>query len=394
MSQKFEKTKYTSIFKYQTTKGTRYRVRFSFVLDGIKEEYSKSGLLNLSQARELLATAELKLSKGQSPNEDESKKTFTLDQYYQKMREFKITSKKWNKNTIATNDGRWDMLKPVFGNMLLDRITRQDWQDWINEQYESNRYSQGTVEGFHSVLMLIINDAVEEDYLDKNRLKKVTLENENYKPKEKIVTMAEYEKAMQVAKDMLEPVHFTMFYMSTFGLRRGEVNGIRKDAIEFFTHDGKEVAKLFISTSRTRQYPEGNKTKTKKSDRFIIVNEYAANLLREQIKRAKQIKAEHDQIMNENDFIFLNPETANPFYIEIMNDQLKKVKKELGFNIHPHMMRHMFATAANIANSDGDALRDFMGHTDEAMTKRYTHPTEEAALKLLEQTDKILHRKL
>lgn len=58
------------------------------------------------------------------------------------------------------------------------------------------------------------------------------------------------------------------------------------------------------------------------------------------------------------------------------------------------MMRHMFATAANIANSDGDALRDFMGHTDEAMTKRYTHPTEEAALKLLEQTDKILHRKI
>ena len=301
MSRKLEKTKYTSIFKYQTTKGTRYRVRFSFVLDGIKEEYSKSGLLNLSQARELLATAELKLSKGQSPNEDESKKTFTLDQYYKKMREFKITSKKWNKNTIATNDGRWDMLKPVFGNMLLDRITRQDWQDWINEQYENSRYSQGTVEGFHSVLMLIINDAVEEDYLDKNRLKKVTLENENHKPKEKIVTMAEYEKAIQVAKNLLEPVHFTMFYMSTFGLRRGEVNGIRKDAIEFFKHDGKEVAKLFISTSRTKQYPEGNKPKTEKSDRFIVVNEYAANLLREQIKLAKKIKAEHDKIMNDGE---------------------------------------------------------------------------------------------
>lgn len=74
MSQKLEKTKYTSIFKYQTTKGTRYRVRFSFVLDGVKEEFSKAGLLNLAQARELLATAELKLSKGQSPNEEDSKK--------------------------------------------------------------------------------------------------------------------------------------------------------------------------------------------------------------------------------------------------------------------------------------------------------------------------------
>lgn len=79
MSQKFEKTKYTSIFKYKTTKGIRYRVRFSFVLDGVKDEFSKAGLLNLSQAREVLATAELRLSKGMSPNEDESKKTFTLD---------------------------------------------------------------------------------------------------------------------------------------------------------------------------------------------------------------------------------------------------------------------------------------------------------------------------
>lgn len=50
------------------------------------------------------------------------------------------------------------------------------------------------------------------------------------------------------------------------------------------------------------------------------------------------------------------------------------MKKALGFNIHPHMMRHMFATAANIANSDGDALRDLVGHADEAMTKLYTTP--------------------
>ena len=50
-------------------------------------------------------------------------------------------------------------------------------------KYETNRHSQGTIEGFHSILMLIVNDAVEEDYLDKNRLKKVTLEKENNKLK-------------------------------------------------------------------------------------------------------------------------------------------------------------------------------------------------------------------
>jgi uncharacterized protein YbjQ (UPF0145 family) len=54
----------------------------------------------------------------------------------------------------------------------------------------------------------------------------------------------------------------------------------------------------------------------------------------------------------------------------------------------------MFATAANIADVNGDDLRDFMGHETEEMTKHYTHQTQESALKIMQKTDAILHRKI
>lgn len=392
-----QKTKYPNIYKYQTKKGVRYQVRTAQVLNGQRAEFYKGGILTLAEAKAILADVELKFSQGIHPNnpsDDSAKGDYTFDEYYQRLREFKLASKKWNLNTLDTNNLRWDKLKGSFGHMKLSELNRIDYQKWINQQYKYHDYSQATVEGFHTMLMMIINDAVEEDFLDKNRLKKVTLTKEGYKPKEKMITMKEYEEVIKTCQERLEPVHFTMFYLSTFGLRRGEINGIRKDAIEYFPHGNETLAKVYIGTSRTRRYPQGNKPKTEKSDRFILVNDQAATLLKEQIQRAKKIKSHHDQILNESDFIFLNPETAEPFYVEMMNDQLKKIKKETGINIHPHKMRHMFATAANLADADEEVLRNFMGHSNEAMTKHYTHHTDEGALKLLQQTDTILHKRL
>lgn len=392
---KREPTKHPNIYKYQTKKGIRYQVRVTQILNGERIYFNKSGLLNLPQAKSLVAYAEEKFSLGLDPNEpdkiEEDKKELTFDEYYQKLRSFKLSSRQWNLNTLETNDGRWEKLKNKFGDMKLSKLTREGYQEWINEEYKERDYSQATMEGFDSLLMLLVNDAVEEEYLDKNRLKKVNLEKEGYKPKEKMITMKEYEIVLEKAEEMLDPDYFTMFYLSTFGLRRGEVNGVRKDAIELFDYEGITLAKLYIGTSRTRKYPNGNKPKSEKGDRFIILNPIGTKLVLEQVERAKEIKKKYSQIMHESEFIFLNPDTGKPYYIEILNDQLKKVKQKTGINVHPHKMRHLFATVADLADADGEALRAFMGHADEKMTKHYTHQTDEGALKVLKQTSLLLH---
>lgn len=103
---------------------------------------------------------------------------------------------------------------------------------------------------------------------------------------------------------------------------------------------------------------------------------------------------QHDKIMNTNGFIFVSPDTAKPYYLEVMNEAMRKVEAACEIKAFPHMMRHMFATAANIADVDGDALRDFMGHESEAMTNYYTHATKEAALKVMRKTEAVLHKSI
>lgn len=394
---KRENTKYPGIKKYETQRGTRYQVRISYREKGVRKEFFKGDLCTLAEARSIYADASNKIHRKESPKNDpqESKPSeMTIAEYYQRLKDFKLSSKVWNANTLKVNDERFKVLGSAFGDKRIAELTRADYQKWINKQYEEKNYTQGTIEGYHSLLMLILNDAVEEDYLDKNRLKKVNLVQEGYIPKEKTITLDQYSVYMETAERVLEGDKFTMIYISSFGLRRGEVYGIKPDAIEYFMQDGIELAIVYIRCSITKSYPMGNKPKTNKSARFVVLNEKGTQLIKKQVDRCKRIMIQHDKIMNTNDFIFVSPDTAKPYYLEVMNEAMRKVEASCDIKAFPHMMRHMFATAANIADVDGDALRDFMGHESEAMTNHYTHATKEAALKVMRKTEAVLHKSI
>src|SRR5699024_9056179 len=150
--------------------------------------------------------------------------------------------------------------------------------------------SQETISGYHRVFMSILNDAVAEDYLDKNRLLKVNLKKEDYKPKKKIVNIEDYYTFIDTAEKVLPKDTYTMVYLGTYGARRGEIYGVKLNAIHFFERDGVEIAQVDLFTSRTKKYMNGNKTKTEKGERIIVVDPYGAKLLRNQIEYAKQIK--------------------------------------------------------------------------------------------------------
>ena len=316
------KTKFPGIYKYETAKGPKYQVRFSYFTNGIKKEFSKSGINNLAEAKSIYNDQQYKLENDQLQRGEAA---LTVAQDYAQLREFKLASGVWNKNTLSVNDDRFKKFKEDFGDLKLSELTRLDYQHWINQQYKEHNYSQSTMEGFHSHFMMILNDAVEEDYLDKNRLLKVNLVREGYEPKEKIVHMEDYYTFIETAERILPRDRFTMVYLGTFGARRGEIYGIRLNAIHFIERDGKEYAQIDLHTSISRNYPEGNKPKTKKSKRMVVVNAKAAKLLHDQIERCKKIKKTFNTILNQNDFIFISPETGKPYYLEVMNEAMRKV---------------------------------------------------------------------
>lgn len=385
------KTKHQNIYKYETKKGIKYQLRFNVTVNGKKEEFSKGGLISIAEAKSLYNDWMYKIENDLLEEPKSIVKEYTLNEYYEKMKEFKLAASLWNKNTLETNDDRFNKVVEPFGAKKLSEITRIDYQKWVNNQYAEYDYSQATLEGYHRLFMSILNDAVAEDYLDKNRLLKVNLKKQGYKPKKKIVNIEDYYTFIDTAEKVLPKDSYTMVYLGSYGARRGEIYGVKLNAIHFFERDGVEIAQVDLFTSRTRKYKEGSKTKTEKGERIIIVDSYGTKLLRDQIKYAKKIKKNLKSILHQNDFIFIDSESGNPVHLQKMNEAMDIVTKKSGVKISPHMLRHLFASASDIVGVDGESLRAFMGHEDEAMTKHYTHATKESAIKVMEQTSSILH---
>lgn len=148
-----------------------------------------------------------------------------------------------------------------------------------------------------------MNDAVRSGVLERNRLSYVKIRKEGAKPKTKNIDLANYNLFMDKAKEILTKQNYAMLYLTTFGLRRGENMGLTQKNV-VFRPDGTFIRVLL---TRTLKRPDGKGTKTPSSERMIALTEEAAALLEYCIQEARDIKADFGQILNQDDFIFLNP---------------------------------------------------------------------------------------
>lgn len=386
---KYEPTKHDSIYEYYTNSGQkRYRVRIKFWHLGVRREQTKQGFKKIAAAQAYKLEQLQKVHAGRT-NELLQKKR-TLKEHWKSYHYTKVKTGKWNKATEGTNTSRMSIWLEHFGNTPIQDLTRSDVQKVILDLYDyaEKDFSQETIKGYFKIFMQVIDDAVDDDYLEKNRFKKVSYEKPgDWKPKPKTLPLHIYKQFMDLAKAHMRKDIYRCFYLTTFGLRRGEVYGIRSSAIQFLDNN---LAKIDINWSRTRDYPEGKTVKSKDSDRFIIVDERATEMLQDQINFARKIKSEKDQVLHNQDYIFLNPETGNPFHIELLNEHMNKIASMIDgeVNVSPHMFRHMFATHASASGVDSLQLRKYLGHADTEMTNHYTHGSEEGAEKVMRLTEK------
>lgn len=380
---KYNATKHENIYSYETKSGaTRYRVRVYYTNpSGKRSEHSKSGFKNIAEAKAYRSTVESKFATGQV--NIVAGQNRTLEHQWNDYKQSKISGNLWNLSTLETMESRIDHWLEKFGNVAMTKISRTDVQNYIAELYQENDYSQETMKGIFKAFMQVIDDAVAEDYLAKNYFTKVSyVKDKDWQPKPKVVALDTYKKFMQTAAEHMRADMYRCLYLSTFGLRRGEVYGIKSNSISFLDNG---YAKIDITCSRTAKYPEGKSVKSRDSNRMIVVDQVATKMLREQIAFAKIIKANLRQILNVDDFIFITPETGEPYYISALNDHMDRICRMIDddLSITPHMLRHMFASYASASGIDSLQLRKYLGHADESMTDHYTHGTVEGATQVM-----------
>ncbi|MCH4008294.1 tyrosine recombinase XerC [Companilactobacillus sp.] len=111
-------------------------------------------------------------------------------------------------------------------------------------------------------------------------------------------------------------------------------------------------------------------------DRYVPFGEYAQTALQKYFQDARKV------IMNkyeqDHDFVFINNrgKQITSRGIEYILDKIIK-KTSLTADIHPHMIRHTFATHLLDNGADLRTVQEMLGHSSLSTTQIYTHVTME-----------------
>lgn len=89
------------------------------------------------------------------------------------------------------------------------------------------------------------------------------------------------------------------------------------------------------------------------------------------IIRLLKVLKEKQKLTEESEYVFTNEQTGKPLHPDSPRRYLKKLGEKCGIKgIHPHMLRHSFASIAITSGADIASVSEKLGHSDKAVTLR------------------------
>lgn len=363
MSVKYIKSKkYDDVYSYTTSSGQLlYCFRFKYYRNGKRKELQRSGFNTEKSAYKEMLLRKFELESSDFSKLDSDKISFSkaAELYYQN----KITY--WSENTRKRNRGTLDNhLLPILGHIKLNDITATLVQNsLINVKLEE--LSPKTVQNMYETLAAIINYAVRNDLLIKNRLS-----HNIFIPTDDKQVIFYDQKTLKRILDKSEEMNLTyeaiIKTLAYTGMRISELLGLRWTDINFNEHT--------ISILRTRKNLNiEKKTKTKNSIRVIYVDAMITELLKKYYLHVYDKAFEKDIKININDYIFLGINTLKPISKTVITNMLNSIGNELKIKIHPHAFRHTHATLLLNAGETYHYIAERLGNTPRMIEETYGH---------------------
>jgi len=377
---KLEKTKDDYIFTYQIKTGKRYRIRYSYSINGRREIFDKSGISTLTEARYLL-----KNFRALSDNKSNvlSAIRTTVSDYWQIFSEKKTITGQWSSET-ETHFKRTinKILLPRWGNYRLHEIERNEYELWISNLL--TRYRRSSVRTFHKDFMALLNDAVYNMTLEKNPLMHINIGKSQIPPKNKEVSVHDFKIWISTAEKNLPRWQYTMVLLASFGLRKGEILGIRPNRVKTLNNG---LLEIYTDDSRSEVNKNGKGgVKTESSKRYVVLNKKASELLLWCISEAKEFCIIHySTILSDSDYLWLNRKAKTKTWINPgqFDQMFKVISKETGIHISAHMLRHFFVTQSIASGISMEDVARYVGHSQKYMTEAYTHIRNESAQRVV-----------
>ena len=308
------------------------------------------------------------------------------------------TKHKISENTYYSYRGTiHNVICPYFEEkgILLGDLKVSHLEDFYNYKIEKDGVTANTIYHYHANISKALNYAVEvEERLERNPAKKIELPKKQ-KHIANFYSAAELNKLLEYARgNQLEVV---LLFAAWFGLRRGEIAGIRWKCIDFenktlyingtIKDKGKSGSK--INNLRFEETAK-NSTSIRSFSIFDSLLSFLSNLKKEQ-EENKKSKCYHHRW---DEFVCVR-KNGELIPLEYMSRKIPELTVKAGLpRLKLHELRH---TNITLLLESGASLRetsDWAGHSTTATTANiYAHVRNESKIRLTNKLEKVLCEK-
>lgn len=304
--------------------------------------------------------------------EEAASKILTLRQYAEKTY---LPAKEvaCSGTTVASFRGNLrNYIYPALGDSKLPEITSGQITAMLRDIQAEGKAHQ-TVVKVYTVIRSLLKMAYMEDVIDRNPMDKVERpkprKDEIKKSGEEAYTAEEVRYIMEcLRKEPLKWQTYLCLLIDT-GIRRGEGCGLTWDNIDF------DAGTVTIDKNVNYTKERGTYVDTPKNRRVrrFDVAPHVLSLLR-------QMKEEQNRNGIQTNWVFTQNDSGEVMFPHSPNRYMTNFMKKYGIqHLHPHKLRHSFASIAITNGADVASVSEKLGHSDKAVTLRmYTHANEES----------------
>lgn len=276
-----------------------------------------------------------------------------------------------------------------FGEYKLPEITSAQISSYFLKLQESE-LAHSSVIGIYVTLKQLLTMAYLDDSIDRNPMDKVQRPRQRKDEQKKEVEAFTSDELKQIIKALEdEPLKwqaFTRLLIDT-GIRRGEACGLKWENIDLKTNTATICGNLCY-TKEKGIYLDTPKTGKTRNVYFSA----ATGKLLEQLKDQQKAdtKRRTDRLVKEGkplplekvsipEYVFTEKGYCTPMHPQAPNRYFQKFGEKVGIEIHPHKLRHSFASVTITNGADIASVSEVLGHADKSTTLRmYTHADEES----------------
>ena len=285
----------------------------------------------------------------------------------------KVEKVTWDGYYAVTKGQIIPYFKPL--NLSLGDIKPKHIMDYYDSKFrysirkKSKGLSFNTVKQQGIILKNILNQAYLEELIDRNPASRVPLpKRDNKETRAKFLNEKEANELLKIfSGNKIQPI---IFLTLCYGLRRGEVLGLKWSAIDFKNN------KLKINHTITQSYQieAKDKTKTSSSKREYTllpeVKKLLSKIKEEQKNHKKLLKKDY----NDSDYIFTWP-NGDPYKPNYITVEFKKVLDKNNFQkMRFHDLRHSCASILYDKKWQLKDIQTWLGHANIQTTANiYTH---------------------